>query len=79
MKAYYIYNIYNIYNIYTLKKVEKSRNFAKVLLIITPNRKKIGRFASPEFLSVGDLSEKENEFVSFFFPDGVIYWNALFS
>jgi len=33
---------------------------------------KLGRKASPEFLSVGDLSVKENEFVSFSFTDGVI-------
>ena len=34
--------------------------------------RKLGRKASPEFLSVGDLSVKENEFVSFSFTDGVI-------
>ena len=35
--------------------------------------RKLGRKASPEFLSVGDLSVKENEFVSFSFTDGVIF------
>ena len=40
--------------------------------------RKLGRKASPEFLSVGDLSVKENEFVSFSFTDGVIVYIAEF-
>jgi len=34
--------------------------------------RKLGRFASPEFLSAGDLSVKENKINSFSFMDGVI-------
>lgn len=43
------------------------------LLQLHRTERKLGRKASPEFLSVGDLSVKENEFVSFSFTDGVIY------
>ena len=69
-----------------LEKTEKIENikneeYAKNLQLHRTEIK-LGRFASPEFLSVGDLSEKENEFVSFFFPDGVItdldYWKKRF-
>ena len=58
------------------------RENSNTFYIVTPNRKKIGTLCVPRISfcrkapprrgePLGDLSEKENEFVSFFFPDGV--------
>ena len=57
----------------------RSKNYlfsANPFDILHRTERKLGRKASPEFLSVGDLSVKENEFVSFSFTDGVSSSNS---
>ena len=56
-------------------KLETLKDIVNEILpdeILHRTERKLGRKASLEFLSVGDLSVKENEFVSFSFTDGVI-------